>query len=320
MDQQSYSNSNQNTPQQNTPPPNKKNNTWIFIGVIALLLGVNIYLFMSNRSKSDKLDTALVERDSVALDRDNIRTEYDAALARLDQLVTKNAQLDSMVANKNSEVAHLKKQIQSILSNSKATSSDLAKAKGLIDLLNRKVKGYEERIAELEGENSRLIDFNDVLVKERDSTVTDNIALQQKVRLGAVLHASNIRMTPIDLRRNGNKEKETGRANRVDVFRITFDIDENRVTDDGVKELFLRIEDPNGKLLSNQAYGSGSTTTSDGQQLNYTLVKQVSLKQGEPVKNVVVDWQQQDDYERGDYKIELYNGGYKIGSGSIHLR
>lgn len=319
MDQQSYTSGEQSSTPQGQPP-NKKNNTWIFIGVIALLLGVNIYLFMSNRSKSDKLDTVLVERDSVALDRDNIRTEYDAALARLDQLVTQNAQLDSMVANKNSEVARLKKQIQSILSNSKATSSDLAKAKSLIGLLNKKVKGYEERIAELEGENSRLIDFNDELTKERDSTVTDNIALKQKVRLGAVLHVSNIRMIPTDLRRNGNKEKETGRASRVDVFRIKFDIDENRVAEDGVKELYLRILSPSDKLLSNQTYGSGSTTTTDGQSLNYTIAKNVNLKQGEPVKDVVVDWQQQDSYEKGDYKIEIYNDGYKVGSGSIHLR
>lgn len=319
MSQESYQGNQQNTPQPANQQP-RKNNTWIFVGVIALLLGINIYLFMSKSKVADQRDTAFMERDSATLDRDNIRTEYDAALARLDLLVTKNAELDSMVSNKDGEIARLKKQIQGILSNSQATASDLAKARNLIATLNKKVKSYEERIAELEGENAKLSDYNEVITKERDSTVTDNIALQQKVRLGAVLHVSNIRMTPIDLRRNGAKEKETGRASRVDIFRITFDIDENRIAENGVKDLYIRILAPDGNLLSNAAYGSGVTNTYDGQPLNYTLAKQVSLRQGEPVKNVVVDWHQESNYNKGEYKIEIYNDGYKVGNGTINLK
>src|SRR5690606_5938351 len=130
----------------------------------------------------------------------------------------------------------------------------------------------------------RLNKYNEVLVKERDSTVSTNIALSQKVRLGSVLHASNIRMVPIDLRRGGKKEKQTTKANQVDVFRVSFDIDENRIAEAGIKDLYIRILSPQGNLLSNAAYGSGVSQTFDGQTLNYTMAKQVSLNQGEPVK------------------------------------
>ncbi|HRO42011.1 MAG TPA: hypothetical protein PL009_04220, partial [Flavipsychrobacter sp.] len=116
------------------------------------------------------------------------------------------------------------------------------------------------------------------------------------------------------------KEKETSKANRVDVFRVTFDIDENRIAEDGVKDLFVRIIAPSGNLLVNAAQGSGSTDTYDGQNLNYTTVKQISLKQGEPVSNISVDWHQDNSYERGAYQIEIYNEGYKIGNSSINLR
>jgi hypothetical protein len=225
-----------------------------------------------------------------------------------------------MVSGKDSEIGRLKSQIQSILNNSRANASDLSRARTLITQLNRKVKSYEERIAELEGENTRLSEYSQVVTKERDSTVTTNIALAQKVRLGAVLHASNIRMIPLDIRRSGKVEKETGKAKKVDVLRITFDIDENRIAENGVKDLYLRIVGPSGSLLSNAAYGSGVSSTYDGQSLNYTLAKQVSLKQGEPVSNVIVDWNQESNYERGDYKIEIFNEGYKIGGGSVHLK
>jgi hypothetical protein len=312
--------SEQNTEVRHTSQRPRRNNTIIYIVIIAVLLIGNIYLFMSKNTVSDQRDTAMSQLDTVTTDRNNIKTEYDAALARLDLLVGKNAQLDSIVANQNSEIGRLRSQIQGILSNSRSTASDYARARTLIAQLNSRVKTYEERIAELEADNTRLNKYNEVLVTERDSTVTTNIALSQKVRLGSVLHASNIRMTPIDIRRGGKKEKETSKANRVDVFRVSFDIDENRIAEDGVKDLYIRIIGPNGTLLSNAAYGSGETDTYDGQTLTYTVAKQISLKQGEPVSNVTVDWHQDSDYERGAYKIEIFNAGYQIGSGTTNLR
>jgi len=312
--------SDQNTEVREGSQTPKRNNTVIYIVIIAILLGVNIYLFVSKNRVTGQRDTAMSQLDTVSADRDNIKTEYDAALARLDLLVGKNAQLDSIVANQNSEIGRLRSQIQNILSNSRSTAADYARARTLIAQLNKRVKGYEERIAELEADNTRLNKYNEVLVEERDSTVTTNIALSQKVRLGSVLHASNIRMAPIDLRRGGKKEKETTKASRVDVFRVTFDIDENKIAEDGVKELFIRIIGPNGNLLSNAAYGSGVTDTYDGQTLNYTMAKQISLKQGEPVSDIIIDWHQDSDYDRGTYRIEIFNEGYKIGGGSINLR
>lgn len=313
-----YQNQPASQPQQ--PAPKKNNNTWIFLAIIAVLLGLVIYLFFNKNQVVSERDQAFMERDSATLDRDNIRSEYDAALARLDQLVTKNAEMDSMINSRDGEIAQLKKQIQSIITKSDASEADLKKARSLIATLNAKVKSYEERIAELEGENSRLTNLNQVVTQERDSAVTENVGLQQKVRIGRVLHVSNIRLEPIDLRRNGRKEVGTSRAKRTDIFRVTFDIDDNRIVEDGVKDLYLRIIGPDGNLLSNAAYGSGVTTTYDGQQLNYTLMKQISLRQNQKVNDVVTDWNQESDYTKGDYLVEIYNDGFKIGSGTIRLK
>lgn len=313
-----YPNQQQNAT--STPPPKKNNTTWVFLAIIAVLLGLVIYLFINQNKVSTERDQAFIERDSATIDRDNIRSEYDAALARLDQLVTKNAEMDTMINSKNGEIARLKKEIQGIITNSNATAADLKKAKDLIATLNFKVKNYEERIAELEGENTRLSGENQVMSQERDSAVTENVGLQQKVRLGKVLHASNIRLEPIDLRRNGKKEVNTTKAKRTDIFRVMFDIDDNRIAEDGVKDLYLRIIGPDGNLLSNAAYGSGVTDTYDGQTLNYTLMKQINLKQNEKVNDVIVDWNQENDYAKGNYVVEIYNDGYKIGNGIIHLK
>lgn len=303
----------------NTPAP-RRNNTWIYATIIALLLGINIYLFMNKSKLSDQNQQLALQSARSDSSANSINTEYQAALARLDDLVSKNAQMDSTINDRNGEIAKLKSRIEGILGKDKKTEADYREAKRLIDQLNGKVRTYEERIAQLEGENKDLSDKNTTLTQQRDSTVTENTSLQQKVKLGAVLHASNIRMVPIDLRRGGKKQKETEKARRVDLMRIYFDIDENRVAESGNKEVFLRITGPDGRLLSNAAYGSGVTTGSNGESINYTLVKQVNLTQNEPVKDVTIDWQQDSEYAKGSYAIEIYNDGYKIGGGNVNLR
>jgi len=312
----------QDTPtySQPTPQPPKKSNTWIYISIIVLLLISNIYLLVNRNKLAEQRDVAEVQYASSDSSRRAVEADYNAALVRLDELVSKNAQMDSILSNQDGEIAKLKRQIDAIVKDKNATAADLGKAKRLITRLNTRVKTYEERIAELESANQELTTTNLQISQERDSAVAENSNLSEKVRLGAVLHASNIRMMPIDVRRGGKKEVETGKASRVDMLRIMFDIDENRIAESGRKEIFLRITGPAGSVLSNAAYGSGVTTTAEGESINYTLLKQIDLQQNRPVKDVVVDWKQESDYARGSYNIELFYDGYKIGSGTVSLK
>jgi len=138
-------------------------------------------------------------------------------------------------------------------------------------------------------------------------------------KAGSVLHASNIRMEPIHKRRNG-KEKETGKAKKVDELRITFDIDENRIAESGTKQIYLRILAPDGTIMSNTANGSGMMTASTGSQVSFSVEKDIPLVQNQPVKDVTIDWNQEGNYPKGDYTIEVYSEGYKVGSGSVTLK
>lgn len=295
------------------PAPPKKSNTWIYMVIIALLLGGCIYLFLERRKETEKVNAMMIQRDTVIISRDNIQTEYNAALARLDQLTSQNSELQNEANNKSGEISKLRKQIEDILKKEKKSEGDIAQAQKLINQLRGKVRSFEERIAQLEGEKTQL-------TQERDVVKSENTGLQEKVKLGSVLHASNIRMNAIDLRRNGTKQRETGKARKADLLRIQFDIDENRIAESGNKEIYILITAPDGTLLSNAAFGSGTTTDAQGSTLNYTMAKQISLSENQSVKDITVDWNQDSDYMKGDYKIELYHEGFPIGAGSVKLR
>ncbi len=312
-----YNQTTSQTPQNNQ---GKKNNTIIYWVVIVVLLAGCVYLFMSKNKLAADKDLALKQQqqtiDSVKTDRASLQSDFDAASAKIDQLVSQNSKLDSALQGDKAAMAKLQSQIKTILSNKNATQAELNKAREMITMLTDKTKAYEARIAELEKENTQLTGENKQLTKERDSTVENNIALK---KAGSVLHASNIRMDAIHKRRNG-KEKETTKAKKVDVLRITFDIDENRIAESGTKQIFLRIVAPDGSVMSSPSNASGVMTSAKGEQVKYSVLKDIMLTQNVPVKNVVVDWNQDGNYARGTYNIEIYNEGYKVGGGSVELR
>ncbi len=312
-------------PEHNDHPPakpgRKKYNTWIYLGIIGLLLITNGILFFQKNSREKEIITVTEVKEQAVMDRDNIQQEYNAALARLDELTSENSNLRNRINERDTDLAKTKSRIQEILNKKNATDKELQEAKTLISSLNTKIGDYEKEIAVLRQENTGLASARDSLSTVNRNLEQSNTNLAQQVDLGKILHASNIRITGLALSRSGRKEKEVSKAKRVDVLRITFDIDENRLTDDGVKDLQIRIINPMGSLLSNAALGSGSfVNAGDKQPVLYSLSKKVNLRNNQPVKNIVADWQQSAEYEKGGYTVEIYNQGYLIGKGVATLR
>jgi predicted nuclease with TOPRIM domain len=296
----------------NDPRP-KRNNTWIYLVIIALLLGTNVYLYLQKNKTTETLVTSQQMLQQADTSMAQLQSEYNASLARLDELTGKNAQLDQQIKGRDSELAKTKARIKELLTKTNATKADLAEARTLINKLNTQITGYEEQIAALKQENTQL-------TGQRDSVVKTNSELSEKVDLAKILHASNIRLKGINLTHSGRKEKETEKARRVDLLRITFDIDENRISESGSKELQICIINPANELLSNAAFGSGSFNTADGKSKFYSISKTVNLVTDQPLKDIVVDWQQSSDYAKGAYTVEIYHRGYLIGNGTVNLR
>ena len=117
----------------------------------------------------------------------------------------------------------------------------------------------------------------------------------------------------VNERKNG-KEKETTTAKRVDKLRITFDLDENRITTSGSKELYVSIAGPDGSPIAVEALGSGKFTTRDGVDKFFTHKIEINYTQGQR-QTVSFDWKQNTNFATGNYKIEVFQNGFKIGEG-----
>jgi hypothetical protein len=319
-----YSNYPSGSQQEKPATPGKDNRNMIYGILIVALLGTWGYLvFDKSKSKetTSQLQSQLITTDS---SRNAVQNEYNAALQRLDELTSMNTSLDSLVKTKNSEVASLKSRIQSLLNKQNKSAADLAEAKRLINELNGKISDYIAEVETLRGENLQLktekeevIVQKAVIQREYDSTKVVKQQVEEKLDVASTLNASNINLVAIDERRSG-KEVEKDVAKRVDKIRLSFNV-YNRVGDDGTKDVFVVVTDPNGNVISNEALGSGMFVTREEGEKTFTQKSNVTFAAGQTVP-VTVEWKPGTKFMEGNYKVAIYNNGFKIGETNKSLK
>jgi len=309
--------------------PQKDNRNIIYGVLVAALLGTWGYIIYDKSKTSEKIDQLQTQYVNVDSSRNEVQQLYNSSLARLDSLTGANQQLTDSLSSQNSdrskEIAKLNAEIKSILGNKKATAGELATAKRKISELNNTITTYVAEIEKLKGENLELTARNEQITTEKQAVERNleetNVAkkqLEDKVDVGSTLHASGINVIAIN-EKSGGKEKATSTAKRVDKLRIAFNVDENRITTSGDKELYVCLYGPDGQPISIPAYGSGTFNTREEGQKFFTNKVNVNYEQGKR-SAVSFDWRQDQTFKTGDYRVEIYNNGFKIGEGVTKLK
>lgn len=310
-----------------TPPKQSKNDwrTFLSIALIIALLGTWGYIIWDKSKTKETIQQKDTQYAAVISEKDTLQSLLDEATMRYDNLKTTNAKKDSTITTKDREIANKKAQIQTLLSNKNATAAELKQARALIASLNTDIEDYKAQVEVLKGQNVVLTQEKEAVTQERNKVIQDfdsaKTVIKQKedlIDVGSTLHAANFNILGIDEKKNG-KEKETTKAKKVDKVRISFDLDENRIATSGSKDLYILVTAPDGKPIAVEALGSGKFTTRDGEEKTYTQKVNVNYTQGQK-QRVSFDWKQNSPYETGDYKIEVYNNGFKIGEGTRHFK
>lgn len=302
---------------------NNKNSIIILLSV--LLIGSWGYFFYAKNQSNAVIEEKSMENAALDSSKNAIQKEFDDALLRLQDMTASNASLDSIVKRRDNEMSILKGKFKSLVSKQNATAADLAEAKNLVSELNGKIAEYVMEIERLQTENKQLNVDKQNLTSENKSLST-NLAsteaakkeAENKVDVGSTLHASGFSIIPIN-EKNSGKERSTASAKKADKLRISFNLDENRIATSGPKQLFIIAKDPSGKTIKEAALASGSITTRQDGQVEFTTKIDVEYKQGES-KGVSFDLRQSDKYVKGNYAVVVYQNGFKIGEGIAVLK
>lgn len=315
---------NQN-PIEKNEPSGAKSKSILFAFLIIALLATWGYIIWDKNNIRELVQQKDNQISSTSAQRDELQKALDDATVRYDQIKTVGAEKDSVIIEREKEITAKKSKIQSLLSKANNSANDIKEAKQLIESLNVDIESYKAQIAKLEAANAELSKSNQSLTGERDQLQKEFDSSKEEIRnkentinIGSTLHASRFNVMALNEKRSG-KLKETSSAKKADKLRITFDLDENLITPSGTKTLFIIITDPNKKIITSENLGSGSFDARYVGTIPFTQKIDVDYTQNKR-QTISFDWKGEGTYVSGNYKIEVYNNGFKIGEAVRPLR
>ncbi|KQS27715.1 hypothetical protein [Dyadobacter sp. Leaf189] len=303
----------------------RKTLLWAALAVLLILNLVLVYFIyhekQENQAKDEIITAKTEEVLSIKTKLDSISAELDVKIAEIQKL---GGSVDSLVALK-AQLEKDKQELKNAGTYSAAT-------------YNKKIRGYESVLLEKDGEIAKLREELGIANNKNEQlsqqltglesekqqladSVTNysaqNRELSEKVNLASALKAEALTVNAVSAK---GKEREGGKykAKRIDKLRINFKLAENPVAKQNEKEIYLRILDPDGAVLSDMATGSGSFVH-NGKELIYSSSQVVPFNNtnqsvdifygrgGIPLKD-------------GKYAIELYSEGFKIGQGDFTVK
>ena len=303
----------------------RKTLLWAALAVLALLNIVLLYFFYQERQENDSKDTIIAAKTEEVL---FTKTKLDSISAQLDEKIAEIQQLggsvDSLVAMKQ----QLEKDKQSLKDlntySAKKYEDKIRSYEAVLNQKDRDIAQLKEELGVVTAKNEELSQAVSGLQGERAAladSVTNyavqNRELSEKVTMASALRAENITVNAMTSK---GKEREGGsyKARRIDKLKVSFALAPNSIARQDRKEVFLRILDPNGAVLSDMATGSGAFIY-NGREMIYSSKEAVNFDNTRQSLDIMYG-RGGVPFKDGKYTVELYSEGFKIGQGDFTVK
>lgn len=303
----------------------RKTLLWAALAVLALLNIVLLYFFYQERQENDSKDTIIAAKTEEVL---FTKTKLDSISAQLDEKIAEIQQLggsvDSLVAMKQ----QLEKDKQSLKDlntySAKKYEDKIRSYEAVLNQKDRDIAQLKEELGVVTAKNEELSQAVSGLQGERAAladSVTNyavqNRELSEKVTMASALRAENITVNAMTSK---GKEREGGsyKARRIDKLKVSFALAPNSIARQDRKEVYLRILDPNGAVLSDMATGSGAFIY-NGREMIYSSKEAVNFDNTRQSLDIMYG-RGGVPFKDGKYTVELYSEGFKIGQGDFTVK
>ena len=224
----------------------------------------------------------------------------------------------------NKEIIAQKKRIETLLKKNNISQEELMEAKRIMRNISQTfIKNYQNKVIILNNQVTTLDTEKQKLREENEKVTTEVVVLKDKVseldrkienekviskkKDELINYASKLSLSNFILRsfkvRNSGKEVETEKASRIDRIKFSFDINENILSKDGQKVLYMLIKKPSGEIATFSNKTSGVFNYNNRKML-YSDKTTLNYQKGQDQKLEFV-WDNE-DFSRGDYIMEVY--------------
>ncbi|APY00405.1 chromosome partitioning protein ParA [Lacinutrix venerupis] len=278
---------------------------------IALFIGLGVFSSSLYKEKKENEKVLISEKTKVLDELNQMMAQYDVAMN------------DNTIVNQN--LVEAKERIQGLIDSlqvSETNVKSLWRYKKKYLSLQKEMDYILTENDKLKVENQMLattLDSTKIQLVERsvftDSLLVQNTALADVVESAAVLSANSMNVSGV-IERTSGKLIPTERARRSDKIRVCFTVAKNKLVQAGDKELFVQVIDPKNNILgANEQVAFGEET------LNYSLVSKFNYEnQSLPICEYIAKKDKKDDFEKGTYKVNVFNGNELVTSSQFTMK
>jgi FtsZ-binding cell division protein ZapB len=296
-------------------------NDKIYIGIIAALVIAIGVLTWNVFDQKTFIDSVVLQQGELEAEKDNLTGELQEMLEEYDKLETENEVLSEEMLAQKEEISNLLDQIEK----NKNDTRLMYKYKKEVGSLRTIMVGYVVTIDSLNTLNQNLSEENFHIRGElgtvRNSYNTLNSEkskLEDRISRGATLTAFNIEAGGIRIRTNG-RQATTWRSGRTEMVRACFTLDENKVTEPGDKDIYLRVINPDGTVLLEEGGNEENHAfVAEKEKMVFSAMRTINYQNAKTDACVYCEINK--DLPAGDYKVELYEAKKLIGVSSFKLR
>ena len=298
----------------------------IIVGLIAAFLAWE--LSASNKQNKNYeeeiagMEAMMAGNGMNALMEDDIAGSLKNLLNEYNSVTTDNSELNDSIAIQKQKVALLLQEIENSEKSRKYTARELYKMRKEAETLRKVMKNYVHKVDSLNTLNLELqaaIKVKDQTIStvkgERDEFKERTENLSKTVEMGSKLQILGLSAEAIRIRTSGSFT-ETNRSKRADQVKACFTIVANSIAEKGSKMFYMRVISPEGVVLTNT---KSSQITVNGESIEVSVGRALDY-QGKAVDFCVFYEKATDELPKGDYKVEIYSEGLKVGTSTFGLK
>ena len=278
---------------------------------LALFIGLGVFSSSLYKEKQENEKVLISEKTKVLKELNQMAAQYDVAMSE-------NSVVNQNLVDAKERIGGLIESLEASETNLKSLWKYKKKYLALQDEMNYILSENDK----LKVENQMLattLDSTKVQLVERttftDSLLVQNTALADVVESAAILSANSMKAFGV-LERSSGKQIPMEKASRSDKIKICFTVAKNKLVESGDKELFVQVIDPKNNIL-----GSNEQVMFGEETLNYSLISKFNYEnQSLPICEYIAKKDKKDDFEKGTYKVNVFNGKELITSTQFSMR
>lgn len=312
-------------------PQKKSNGGYVAVIIILLLLlGAMAYLWSSKNGELNECqnNNKTLNADMQGMNEmmsgyvggmtNDIKTDFKNMLSTYDALLEKDASQADSINQQKAQIQELLEKVE----RGNMSARQLFSARKEIETMKGIMRGYIVQIDSLNTLNLQLT--NDLentstqltaTTSERDQYKSEAEASAEQVKKGSRLQAYGFSSGGLKMKLN-NTTTETTKARNTVQIKSSFTISENPIATPGNKVVYLQVITPEGKTLQSSA---SNVVDVDGGSVAYSDKKSIDY-QNQMIDMSIYYRLNGQELSKGNYKVNIYCQGQKIGTDSFTLK